>query len=79
MLKEHNLTQDVMTLYYDNMSVISISKNPVQYSLTKHIDIQHYFIKELVEDKVITLDHVSTKNNLQIFSLRMWTLHDLKI
>lgn len=60
MLKKHNVKQDVMTLYCDNMSTISISKNLVQHNCTKHIDICHNFIRELVEEKVITLDHVPT-------------------
>ncbi|KAA0066861.1 gag-pol polyprotein [Cucumis melo var. makuwa] len=55
---------DTMTLYYNNMSAIDISKNPVQHSRTKHIDIRHHFIRELVEDKVIKLDHI--RSNLQL-------------
>jgi hypothetical protein len=56
--------QDVLTLYYDNMSAINISKNPIQHSRTKHIDIRHRFIRNLVEDKVMTLEHVATDNQL---------------
>ncbi|KAA0060865.1 uncharacterized protein E6C27_scaffold7015G00020 [Cucumis melo var. makuwa] len=51
MLHEYGFDQDIMTLYFDNMSAIDISKNPVQHSRTKHIDIRHNFIQELVEDK----------------------------
>ena len=64
MLSEYNVTQDVMTLLCDNMSAINISKNPVQHSRTKHIDIRHHFIRDLVEDKVINLEHVNTENQL---------------
>lgn len=46
------------------MSTIKISKNLVQHSRTKHINIRHQLIIELFEDKVITLDHVSIKNQL---------------
>ncbi|GAA0160086.1 hypothetical protein LIER_16721 [Lithospermum erythrorhizon] len=46
------------------MSAISISKNPVQHSRTKHIDIRHHFIRELVENKVIQLEHVSTDKQI---------------
>ncbi|CAM8877595.1 unnamed protein product [Rhodiola kirilowii] len=53
MLSEYGVTQKEMTLYCDNMSAISISKNPVQHSRTKHIDIRHHFIRELVEQKVV--------------------------
>jgi hypothetical protein len=64
MLTEYNVTQDVMTLYCDNLSAINISKNPIQHSRTKHIDIRHHFIRDLVEDKVIALEHVATELQL---------------
>lgn len=53
-----------MTLYYDNLSVINISKNLIQHGRTKHIDIRHYFIRGLVEDKIVTLEHVTTEKQL---------------
>ena len=64
MLTEYNVTQDVMTLYCDNLSTINITKNPIQHSRTKHIDIRHHFIRDLVENKVITLEHVATELQL---------------
>ena len=59
MLIEYNVTQDVMTLYCDNLSTINISKNPIQHSRKKHIDIRHHFVRELVEDKIVALEHVT--------------------
>src|ERR1044072_6624186 len=64
MLEEYNVSQDVMTLFCDNLSAINISKNHVLHSRTKHIDIRHHFIRELVEGKIVTLEHVATKNQL---------------
>ncbi|CAM8880867.1 unnamed protein product [Rhodiola kirilowii] len=64
MLSEYGVEQEEMTLYCDNMSAISISKNLVQHSRTKHIDIRHHFIRELVEQKVVTLKHVTTDKQL---------------
>src|ERR1051325_6315940 len=64
MLTEYNVTQDVMTLYCDNLSAINISKNPIQHSRTKHIDLRHHFIKDLVEEKVTKLEHVATELQL---------------
>ncbi|MCI42745.1 gag-pol polyprotein, partial [Trifolium medium] len=46
MLIEYNVKQDAMALFCDNISAINISKNPVQHSRTKHIDIRHHFIRE---------------------------------
>ncbi|CAM8944471.1 unnamed protein product [Rhodiola kirilowii] len=64
MLSEYRVEQKEMTLYCDNMSAISISKNPVHHSRTKHIDIRHHFIRELVEQKVVTLQHVTMDKQL---------------
>ncbi|CAJ2661762.1 unnamed protein product [Trifolium pratense] len=61
MLKEYSVEQDVMTLYCDNLSAINISKNPIQHSRTKHIDIRHHFIRELVEEKIVTLEHIASE------------------
>jgi energy-converting hydrogenase A subunit M len=64
MLKEYNVEHDVLTLYCDNLSAINISKNPIQHSRTKHIDIRHHFIRDLVESKIVTLEHVTTEEQV---------------
>ena len=64
MLADYGLEQGTLTLFCDNMSAIYISKNPVQHSRTKHIDIRHHFIRELVESKTIALEHVGTNDQL---------------
>ncbi|KAK2429638.1 putative mitochondrial protein [Trifolium repens] len=64
MLKEYDIEQDALTLYCDNMSAINISKNPVQHSKTKHIDIRHHYIRDLVENKIVVLEHVGTKEQI---------------
>ncbi|MCH85254.1 putative gag-pol polyprotein [Trifolium medium] len=64
MMKEYNVDQNAITLYCDNLSAINISKNPIQHSRTKHIDIRHHFIRDLVEANVIALEHVDTKEQL---------------
>ena len=47
-----------MVLYCDKMSAINITKNLVQHNCTKHIDIHHHFIRDLVETNVISLERV---------------------
>ena len=60
MLSDYGIKQDSMILYCDNSSAINISKNPIQHSRTKHIDIRFHFIRELVEEKIISLEYIPT-------------------
>lgn len=64
MLKKYNVEQDVLTLYCDNLSAINISKNHILHSMTKQIDIRHHFIKDLIKEKIVTLEHVATEEQL---------------
>lgn len=59
-----DLNMILCQLFCDNTSVINISKNPIQHSRTKHIDLKHHFIWELVEEKEIELEFVSTDKQL---------------
>ncbi|BFG37724.1 hypothetical protein CerSpe_239980 [Prunus speciosa] len=64
MLNDYGIRQGKMVSYCDNMSAINISKNPVQHSRTKHIDIRHHFIRELVEENVLSLEFITTEKQL---------------
>ena len=44
---KENITKPV-TLYYDNTSAISILKNPMMHTKTKHIAIKYHYLRELV-------------------------------
>ena len=61
MLKDYGIEQGTMNMDYDNSSAINISKNLVLHSYTKHIEIHHHFIRDLVEEKVVSLEYVPTK------------------
>ena len=67
MLKDYGVYGKVLTLNYDNLNAINILKNPVQHSRTKHIDIRHHYIRNLVEEKIIDLRHVSIEDQLVDF------------
>ena len=57
---DYDICQEHLTIYCDNTSAINISKNPVQHSRTKHIEIWHHFTRELVEDGNLTLEFIHT-------------------
>jgi hypothetical protein len=43
----------LMKLYCDNNTTCDIAYNPVQHDRIKHIEIDMYFIKEKLEEKLI--------------------------
>jgi len=51
-------------LLCDNASVINLTKNPVQHSWTKHIEIRHHFIRDHVNSCDCEIQFVSTENQL---------------
>jgi hypothetical protein len=51
-------------LLCDNESAIKLANNPVQHSITKHIDIRHHFLRDHEAKGDIKLFHVSTENQL---------------
>ena len=77
MLADYGIVQDTLVVYCDNTSAINISKNHVQYSRTKHIDIRHHFIRELVENKTVVIEYVQQKINWLTFSQKLLTHPDL--
>ena len=64
MLKDYGVPEEVLTLYYVNLSDINISMNPVHHSRTKHIDIRHHYFRSLVRDKIVNLRYISTETQL---------------
>ncbi|PNX74200.1 gag-pol polyprotein [Trifolium pratense] len=64
MLKKHNVEQEVVTLFCDNLSAIQDSS---QHMRTKHIVICHHFIRDSVEENMSALEHMNIKEQLAIF------------
>jgi hypothetical protein len=48
----------------DNESAIKIAYNPCEYSRTKHIDIQHKFLRDHTIKEDIVISHVGTNDQL---------------
>jgi hypothetical protein len=67
LLGDYRFSQDTMIINYDNTNAINISKNPVQHSRTKHIDIRHHFLRDLVESEVVSLSVSPLKSNWLTF------------
>ena len=53
-----------IVIYCDNTSAINISKNPMIHTKTKQITIKYHFLRELVQEKKVTLKYVNTKEQI---------------
>nr|GEX21763.1 putative ribonuclease H-like domain-containing protein [Tanacetum cinerariifolium] len=51
-------------IFIDNQSTICIVKNPVFHQRTKHIEIQHHFIKDAYEKNLIQVVKIHTDENV---------------
>ena len=55
-------SEKCITIFADNQSSMALAKNPIFHKRTKHIDIQHHFIREAIEDCHIELCYCPTEN-----------------
>jgi hypothetical protein len=51
-------------IYVDNQSAIKISENDTEHDRTKHIDIRHYFVRDLINSGHIKLQWLPTAEQL---------------
>ena len=63
-LEDYGITLDKTPIRCDNTSAINLTKNPIQHSRTKHIEIRYHFIREHVANDEICLDYVNTEEQL---------------
>jgi hypothetical protein len=48
------------TVFEDNQGCIALSRNPVNHTRTKHIDVRHHFVREKVQDGQVSLVYLPT-------------------
>ena len=48
----------------DNRGAIALTKNTKDHGKVKHIDIRHHYIRELLHSGTITMEQVSSADNL---------------
>lgn len=51
-------------IYCDNQGAIALAKNAQFHARTKHIDIQHHFVREKVNEGVIQLEYIETERQV---------------
>ena len=48
-------------IFEDNQCAVQLSQNPLSYSNSKHIDVRHHFLRELVRQGDISVSHVPSE------------------
>nr|GEU44722.1 copia protein [Tanacetum cinerariifolium] len=63
-LVDYGIRLDDLPIMCDNRGAIDLSKNPVQHSRTKHINIRHHFLHDNVQKGNISIEKVSSEDNI---------------
>ncbi|KAL0424084.1 UNVERIFIED_CONTAM: Retrovirus-related Pol polyprotein from transposon TNT 1-94 [Sesamum radiatum] len=61
-MKQHQ--EKATTIFCDNQSTISMTKNPVHHNRTRHIDTRHHYIRELVNEGSIKIEHCNSQEQV---------------
>lgn len=64
MLNDYGIVQMKLVMYCDNTNAISTMKKTMQHGKTEHIDIKHYFIRELVYQGIVDVEYATTQKQL---------------
>ncbi|GJY99248.1 copia protein [Tanacetum coccineum] len=63
-LIDYDIRLDDVPIMCDNKGAIDLSKNPMQHSRTKHIEIRHHFLRDNVQKRHISIEKVSSVDNI---------------
>ena len=63
-LLDYNQDLGCVPILCDNTSAINLSKNPIQHSRTKHIEIRHHFLRDEVAKKSFELHFIETEKQI---------------
>ncbi|GJX69656.1 hypothetical protein Tco_0305383 [Tanacetum coccineum] len=63
-LIDYDIRLDDVPIMCDNKGAIDLSKNPVQHSRTKHIEIRRHFLRDNVQKGHISIEKVSSVDNI---------------
>ena len=64
LLEELGHEHKKISLFCDNQNALYLARNPAFHAKTKHIRVQYHFIHEKVEEGIIDMHKIHTKENL---------------
>ncbi|KAK6115529.1 hypothetical protein DH2020_007798 [Rehmannia glutinosa] len=56
--------RESVPIFYDNISNINITQNPIHHNRTKHIEIRHHFLRDCVSKRKIEISFVPSQDQL---------------
>ena len=62
-LGDLGIKQEKYMLYCDSQSAIHLAKNPAFHSKSKHIDLRHHWIRQVLEEGHLQLEKIHTTEN----------------
>ena len=63
-MRDYGIDMKQVSIKCDNTSAINLSKNPIQHSRTKHIEIRHHFLRDHVQKGDIILEYIDTLHQI---------------
>ncbi|RVW42190.1 Retrovirus-related Pol polyprotein from transposon RE1 [Vitis vinifera] len=58
------LSRQPIRFFCDNKAACDIAHNPVQHDRTKHVEVDRFFIKEKLDDKIVELPKIRSEDQL---------------
>ncbi|KAL5548769.1 hypothetical protein UlMin_004000 [Ulmus minor] len=65
LLSELQITSSSLPMVYcDNLSATYLTANPILHAQTKHVEVDHHFIREKVQDNILGVEHVPAEEQI---------------
>lgn len=65
LLAELGITSSfLLMMYCDNLTTTYFTTNPILHDRTKHVKVDHHFIKEKIHDKILGVEHVPAEEQI---------------